>query len=89
MISSFCGMGGGWDCVDVEFKKSSFCQAAGNCIEVGVSLPDGTVLVRDTKDRTKPPLEFTYPEWGAFVQGVKAGEFDLPDGSVGGDGGDT
>lgn len=56
------------------FTVSSFCSL-GNCVEVGRS-PDGTILVRDTKD-TAQALAFTDEEWMAFVSGVKAGEFDF------------
>jgi hypothetical protein len=58
-----------------QFRISSFCSAGG-CVEVG-RFPDGTVLVRDTKDRAQQPLAFTEDEWAAFVAGVKAGEFDF------------
>jgi hypothetical protein len=61
--------------VDVEFVTSSFCADC-NCVEVASPEAD-MVLVRDTKDRSKPPLAFTYAEWDAFIKGVKAGEFDL------------
>jgi hypothetical protein len=57
------------------FKTSSFCTL-GNCVEVGRS-PEGTVVVRDTKDRAQEALTFTDEEWVAFVAGVKAGEFDF------------
>jgi Domain of unknown function (DUF397) len=57
------------------FTVSSFCSL-GNCVEVGRS-PDGTVLVRDTKDPVRRALTFTDEEWTAFVAGVKAGEFDF------------
>lgn len=69
--SSFCTRG---DCVEVEYRKSSFC-ALSSCVEVASA--DDLVLVRDTKDRTKPPHEFTPAGWSAFVAGVKAGEFDI------------
>ena len=59
----------------IDFWVSSFCSF-GSCVEVGRS-PDGTVLVRDTKDRAQQPLTFTDEEWVAFVAGVKAGEFDF------------
>jgi len=59
----------------IEFRASSFCSF-GNCVEVGRSA-DGAVLVRDTKDRAQPALSFTDEEWAAFVDGVKAGEFDF------------
>jgi hypothetical protein len=68
--SSFSGI----DCIEVGWTKSSASGA--NCVEVSAAEAD-TVLVRDTKDRSKPPHEFTREEWIAFVKGVKAGEFDL------------
>jgi hypothetical protein len=59
-----------------EFKSAESCSFGG-CVEVGRT-PEGAVLVRDTKDRTREPLTFTDEEWTAFVAGVKAGEFDFP-----------
>ena len=59
----------------IDFRVSSFCSF-GSCVEVGCS-PDGTVLVRDTKDSSRHALTFTNDEWDAFVAGVKAGEFDF------------
>lgn len=58
----------------VRFVKSSFSQIDG-CVEVG-RYADGSVAVRDTKDRSQPALVFTQKEWTAFLQGVRAGEFD-------------
>lgn len=59
----------------IEFRVSSFCTSGG-CVEVG-QLPDGVVAVRDSKDpERRRSLVFTRLEWAAFVQGVKAGEFD-------------
>jgi hypothetical protein len=59
----------------IEFRTSSFCNF-GECVEVGEA-PDGTWVVRDTKDAARSAaLRFTADEWAAFVQGVKAGEFD-------------
>lgn len=56
-----------------SFKRSSFCSG-GTCVEVAQA--DGRVLVRDSKDFKAQPLVFDSEEWSAFVQGVKAGEFD-------------
>ncbi len=59
----------------IEFKISTFCNFGG-CVEVGQS-PDGSVIVRDSKDAERAvSLAFTNEEWAAFVTGVKAGEFD-------------
>jgi hypothetical protein len=44
---------------------------------VAVALRDDAVGIRDTKGPDKVTLCFSREEWLAFVQGVKAGEFDL------------
>jgi hypothetical protein len=53
---------------------SSRCHSGG-CIGVA-ALPDGGVVVRDTKSADGPVLTFTADEWDAFLRGVAAGEFD-------------
>ena len=58
---------------EVRWRASGFTDN-GTCVEVA-DLPDG-VLVRDTKDRTRPPLRCSPEAWAAFVAGVKLGEFD-------------
>lgn len=61
------------------WRKSSFSNGNGgnNCVEIYTSPLDGAVLVRDSKNaRIGAYLAFTRDEWVAFVQGVKAGEFD-------------
>jgi Domain of unknown function (DUF397) len=45
------------------------------CVEVAF-LGNGTVLVRDSKNPHEPPLRFDKNEWNAFLEGVKAGDFD-------------
>ena len=58
-----------------RFRTSSF-SGGGNCVEV-FSAPDGTFVVRDSKDpRREVCLVFTRPEWAAFVLGIKNGEFE-------------
>ena len=56
-------------------KASSSNGNGGDCVEVA-DLPGGGWLVRDTKDRTRPPLHCTDAAWHAFVEGVRAGEFE-------------
>ena len=58
---------------EVRFVVSSYCHNHG-CVAVAV-LPDGAVAVRDSKE-DGPILRFTVQEWHAFVQGIKAGEFE-------------
>lgn len=61
---------------DVTWRKSSSSGSnGGGCVEVA-DLPDGGRLLRDTKDRNGPVLQFTAPEWAAFIAGVRDGEFD-------------
>jgi uncharacterized protein DUF397 len=55
--------------------KSSFSFALSNCVEVA-SLSGDQIGVRDSKDVNGPVLRFTPSEWGAFVGGVRNGEFE-------------
>ncbi|MBG0816066.1 DUF397 domain-containing protein [Planomonospora sp. ID82291] len=77
------------DLSNARWRKSSLSgNNGGNCVEVaeltGVTggpahtagHPD-LIAVRDSKDPDGPALFFTPAEWHAFVQGVKADEFDL------------
>jgi hypothetical protein len=57
-----------------RWRKSRRSGNEGNCVEVADNLPD-VVAVRDSKDPNGPILTFTQPEWKAFIQGVRDGEF--------------
>ena len=57
------------------FRKSTF-SGNGGCVEV-CRRADGTILLRDSKDVSRPEHQFTEGEWEAFLAGVRAGEFDL------------
>jgi hypothetical protein len=56
-----------------EWQKSSYCSTSA-CVEVAVT--SNGVLVRDSKNPEVAPLSFNMDEWSAFVQGVRAGEFN-------------
>jgi hypothetical protein len=59
-----------------SWRKSSFSNLNGNCVEIGKLLPD-RVGVRDSKDNgTGPVLIFTSAEWNAFIAGAREGQFD-------------
>lgn len=53
---------------------SSFSGSNGaSCVEVAIA--DEAVAVRDTKDRTRPPLTCSAPAWAAFLAATRAGRF--------------
>jgi hypothetical protein len=57
-----------------RFYRSTFC-ANTHYVEVA-PVTDGAFVVRDSKDRSTE-LTYSPDEWRAFLQGVKAGEFDF------------
>jgi hypothetical protein len=65
------------DLTNADWRKSSFSGSnGGGCVEVARNLP-GVVAVRDSKDRQGPALVFTPDEWQAFLDSVRAAEFDV------------
>ncbi|WP_055477841.1 DUF397 domain-containing protein [Sphaerimonospora mesophila] len=79
--SSFSGDNGG-NCVEVTelehvaltTQRMSGHGAGGPAHKAGQGR---LIAVRDSKDPDGPKLFFTSDEWSAFIQGVKADEFDL------------
>ncbi|NEC85241.1 DUF397 domain-containing protein [Streptomyces sp. SID12501] len=61
--------------VVAPFRKSSYSQAEGACIEVAVTTRDGRAI-RDSKNTTGPILFVDRTEWSAFLVAAKDGEFD-------------
>ena len=61
-----------------RWRKASASNNMQNCVEV-VVLPDGSVMVRDSKDPQGPNLHFTGAEWDAFLDGAVKGEFNRAD----------
>jgi hypothetical protein len=59
---------------DVHWRKASYSDNGGNCVEVGQTA-DGVVLVRDTKLHGQGPVQrHASAEWRAFIAAVRAGE---------------
>ncbi|MBB4919947.1 DUF397 domain-containing protein [Streptosporangium saharense] len=59
----------------VVWRKSRFSNPSGNCVELAV-LPGGGVAIRNSRDPLGPALIYTSRELGAFVRGIKGGDFD-------------
>ena len=59
---------------DLPWRKAQRSVANGACVELAPV--DGMVAMRDSKDPDGPVLMYTAAEWGAFLHGAKAGEFD-------------
>ncbi|WP_327676266.1 DUF397 domain-containing protein [Kitasatospora sp. NBC_00458] len=54
------------------WRKSSYSNGQGGCIEVDDSRPGA---VRDSKDPHGPALVLPAEAWQSFVQAVRSGEF--------------
>jgi hypothetical protein len=59
---------------DLPWRKAQRSVGNGACVELAPV--DGMVAMRDSKDPDGPVLMYTPAEWGAFLHGAKAGEFD-------------
>jgi hypothetical protein len=63
------------DLPTANWRKSSFSDAAGNCVELA-ALADDTIAVRNSRQPGIGALLFTRAEIAAWARGCKAGEFD-------------
>ncbi len=54
--------------------KATASDEQASCVEQRAH--DGTIEVRDTKDRGGPVLRFTRAEFAAWLDGARGGEFD-------------
>jgi hypothetical protein len=57
-------------------NEKSLHYAAVDRIEV-LQVADGSIVLGDPTDSSRPPHCFTREEWTEFLRGVKAGEFDF------------
>ena len=56
------------------WRKSSYSNGGGNCVEVA-DLSDGTRVLRDSKNPDDGVLIFDSEAWASFVAGIKSGQF--------------
>lgn len=63
------------------WRKSSYCRTdTPMCVEVqNITASTGTIVGVEVRNSRLPNtyLAFTPEEWARFIQGAKAGEFDL------------
>ncbi|MFD5501364.1 DUF397 domain-containing protein [Streptomyces sp. NPDC127061] len=59
--------------VDIEWQKSSFSGGGEQCVEVARQAEE--ILVRESDD-PRVVTRTSRSKFAAFIQGVKAGEFD-------------
>lgn len=55
-------------------KSSASYRDGGRC--VGVCIEPNNVYIVNTNDNSAP-IKYSIDEWRAFIEGVKAGEFDI------------
>ena len=59
----------------LTWRRSSFSQLEGNCVEVA-ALGDGRIAVRNSRHPDEAVVFCTRAELDAWVESVKAGRFD-------------
>ncbi|MFF7995766.1 DUF397 domain-containing protein [Kitasatospora xanthocidica] len=62
------------DLAGAGWRKSTYSNNGGNCVEVAPGFP-GVMPIRDSKDPNGPALGFAAEAWTAFVAAVRGGEF--------------
>ena len=54
---------------DLDWRKASYSNGSGNCVEVGHDV--SKVLVRDTRDRNGEVLSVPACAWASFTASLK------------------
>jgi len=58
-----------------RFRRSSFCSR-NCCVEVASDEQERQIILRNSA-KAAATVVFSHEEWRAFLDGVKAGEFDV------------
>lgn len=62
--------------INPQWRKSTKCDNSGpNCVEF-MNVDSDVVQLRNSQ-RPETTIAYTREEWTAFLEGVKAGEFDI------------
>ncbi len=64
-----------WLMQRVVWRKSHRSNPSGNCVEMA-RLTAGVIAIRNSRDPDGPALVYTRAEIGAFIRGIKDGDFD-------------
>lgn len=59
-----------------QFRKATASESVDKCVEVAVT-STGHRVVRNTQRRDGASVAFDAGEWATFLDGAKAGEFDV------------
>ena len=64
-----------FDVSDAAWRKSLLSVGNGECVEVAPV--NGSIVVRDTVDRSGPVIRYSAQTWRAFLADAKMGTFDV------------
>ncbi|MFK4066431.1 DUF397 domain-containing protein [Streptomyces sp. NPDC029674] len=67
----------GWDKPELDLSTAHWRSSSEGRGDVEIAFVEGFVAMRNSGRPESPSLIFTPQEWGAFVHGARAGEFDL------------
>ncbi|MFF2654171.1 DUF397 domain-containing protein [Streptomyces sp. NPDC058045] len=62
---------------DLDLSNADWRSTSGGRGEVQIAFVEGFIALRNGGHPHSPSLIFAPDEWGAFVLGARAGEFDL------------
>ncbi|MFE0102320.1 DUF397 domain-containing protein [Streptomyces sp. NPDC059009] len=67
----------GWNKPELDLTGAHWRSSSQGRGDVEIAFVEGFIAMRNSGRPESPSLIFTPAEWGAFVHGARAGEFDL------------